>query len=72
MKRSRRMSHFNPDAIKRDVKRLGISMNEFFVEADVNKSTWHRWLNGDTSPNTSTLDKLHDTIDRLKQERRDQ
>lgn len=70
MKRSRRMSYFNPDAIKRDVKRLGLSMNEFFEEADVNKSTWHRWLNGDTSPNTSTLEKLHETLDRLNKKRR--
>lgn len=59
------MTYFDVESVKASVRRAGLNMGEFFALAQVNKSTWHRWINGETSPNVETLERVRAALERL-------
>lgn len=46
----------------------GITRKALYQAAGVNKETWRRTVQGTTLPNTRTLNKLKDALDRLVQQ----
>lgn len=56
------MTFLDPAAVEREVRHHGLTMNDFFGAAEINKSTWHRWVTRATSPNTSTLERVQDAL----------
>ena len=63
------MTYFDAKEVKALVRSAGMNMGEFFAFAGVHKSTWHRWILGETSPNVETLQRLQSALDRLARRR---
>jgi predicted transcriptional regulator len=40
--------------IERGLRKKRVSVNSVCRRANVDRSTWHRWKNGDTEPNVKT------------------
>lgn len=47
------------------LKAAGVSASEVCREAGVARSTWTRWKSGEVAPNTATLSRVSEVVDRL-------
>lgn len=48
--------------IERHLRKARVSVNSVCRRADVDRSTWTRWKNGDTEPNTKTWRKVVEAL----------
>lgn len=50
------------------INKGGISLNEIFRRADIARSNWSRWWNGDTAPTMKTYDRFVATLETCEKE----
>lgn len=52
--------------IEARVRAAGYNLGQFFAAAELDRSTWTRWRNGETGPTLRNWERVQDTINELE------